>query len=133
MTTKKLSLRDQIFNAQDIQEEIITVPQWGNAKILIKGLDGKARSDLMSGTVDAKGNVNISKMYMDLVIQSCFDPETGEKLFSIGDIQALQKKSGAALDVIQQAAMKLSGLDSEGRQDMAKNFGISLNGDSASS
>lgn len=104
------NLREKILTAQDIKKELVTVEEWG-VQVEVRGLKGSERARLMQDSVDAKtGSVDFVKLYPDLVIASTYDPETGEKVFEPTDRDALNEKSGAALEKIAQVAMRLSGL-----------------------
>jgi len=102
-------LRDKILAAKDIQDEVVDVPEWG-VKLLVRGLTGRQRARLLQNAVDANGNVDLERIYPELVIYSVYDPETGEQVFKPADRDALADKSGAALERIAQVAMRLSGL-----------------------
>lgn len=112
-----MSLRDQILACKDIQSEVVEVPQWG-ATVEVRGMTGRQRALVLKESVDARGNVDLQKLYPHLVIVSCYDPETGEPVFLAGDFDAVAEKSGAALEVIAQVAMRLSGFNAE---DISKN------------
>lgn len=112
-----MSLRDQILACKDIQSEVVEVPQW-DAKVEVRGMTGRQRALVLKESVDARGNVDLQKLYPHLVIVSTYDPETGEPVFLAGDFDAVAEKSGAALEVIAQVAMRLSGFNAE---DISKN------------
>ena len=102
-------LRDALLNAQDIQSEIVDVPQWG-VKIEVRGMTGKARANFLRSVTVKDGQTDMERFYPQLIIGTAHDPETGEPVFTLADREALNEKSGAALEVLAQAAMRLSGL-----------------------
>ena len=112
-----MSLRDKILACNDIQSELVDVPQW-DATVEVRGMTGRQRSLVLQESVDASGKVALQKLYPHLVIVSTYDPETGEPVFLAGDFDAVAEKSGAALEVIAQVAMRLSGFNTE---DISKN------------
>jgi len=63
--------------------------------------------------IDPKGKMDLQKLYPRLVVLSTYDPETGQPVFKEGDQDAVNEKSGAALEIIAQVAMRLSGLNPE--------------------
>lgn len=73
-------------------------------------MDGKARANFFRKWVKEDGTLDFEGMYPMLVIDSCYDPETGERIFSPEDKEALLTKSGAALESIAQTAMALSAI-----------------------
>lgn len=120
-----MSLRDQILQCDDVQKEIIDVPQW-NTKIAVHGMSGAARTQMIQNAADNDGVMNFAKMMPDIVIMCTFDPDTDEQVFNESDREALMLKSGAALDLIVNTAMRISGL-LEGAVDKAgKDFSNAL-------
>lgn len=116
------SLRDRIFASEDIESKVIEVPQWG-VKLEVRALNGRARANLLRSYVNDDGSMNVEAMYPSLIIQSTYDPETGEQVFSDEDVAALNAKSGAALEVIASTAMKLSGMAPEAVAEAGKDSG----------
>lgn len=113
-------LRDKILGAQDITSETVTVPEW-DVTVEVRGLTGTQRARLLKNGFEANGAVNFERLYPELVIASTFDPESGERIFSEADRDALNDKSGAALERIAQAAMRVSGLNPDANEQAAKN------------
>lgn len=107
-----MSIRDKILAAKDIQSETVHVPQW-DVTVEVRGLTGRQRAILMQETVDKRGNVSLQKLYPQLVVMSTFDPESGDPVFQAGDFDAVAEKSGGALEIVAQVAMRLSGLNPE--------------------
>lgn len=117
-------LRSVIFEKDDIESELVEVPHWG-VSVTVRGLTGKARARLLkqATTVSEETGedvVDLEKLYPELVIRTAFDPETGEQIFEDSDADALMAKSGSAIDLLAQAAMKLSGLSSNAIEDAKK-------------
>lgn len=104
-----MSLRDHILQCDDVQKEIVHIPQWG-VNVAVHGMSGAARTAMIQNAADNDGVMNFSKMMPDIVIMCTYDPESGEQVFSEQDRDALMMKSGAVLDTIVNTAMKLSGL-----------------------
>lgn len=102
-------LRNDILTKDDIKEEIVEVEEW-NCKILVKGLTAKARSEILNNALTKNNSFDFSKVYPDLVINCSYDPKTGDKIFNKTDRDALNQKSGSALEKIAGVAVKLSGL-----------------------
>ena len=87
------SLRDTILNADDLKETVEDVPEWGDVKLLLRGMTGTERINL----VDKAGN-DRSHMYADILLSQAFDPDDGTKVFDIADRDPLMGKSGAVLE-----------------------------------
>jgi hypothetical protein len=106
------TLRDRILSSNDIQSEMVNIPQWG-VDVEVRGMTGAARAAMVQEAATADGNVNYAKIMPDLVIQCTFDPDTGLPLFTPADRDAIMSKSGAALENINKVAMRLSGFGAE--------------------
>lgn len=122
-----MKLRDKILAAPDIKSEKVYVPQW-DVTVEVKGLTGRQRGLLLQETIDKRGKVDMQALYPKLVVASTYDPETGEQVFGDGDYDAVAGKSGGALEVITQVAMRLSGLNG----DEGKNLKATQSDDSIS-
>lgn len=126
--------RDQILNAQDIQTEEVSVPEWGGT-VLVRALDGEERDALEASMIQGKGKnaqVNLKNLRAKLAARSMVD-EKGKRLFEDGDIPALAKKSAAALNRVYEAAQRLSGITPEDVDELTKNSKPAQSEDSGSS
>lgn len=115
-----MSLRDQIFETDDIRKEIVEIPEW-DCSIEVRSLNGADRARILETGVDASGNVSIQKVYPEMVIASAHDPETGEQIFEPADKDGLMAKNALAIDRIAVVAVKLSGLESDSVDEAGKN------------
>lgn len=107
-------LAELILQAQDIQEEIVEVPEW-NVKVLVRGMTGAERARYLESVMEGT-KFNIAKGYADLVLLCARDPETKEPIFQPSHRDALLQKSASALERIAKVALKLSGLTPEEQQ-----------------
>ena len=113
-----MSLKDKILASEDIPSETIHVKEW-DVDLLIKGMTAGERVTLMQSAYDAKTEqVNMSKVYPDVVVACAHDPATGEPVFTDGDKDALMGKSSAAIERIADVGLRLSGIGKE-EQDAA--------------
>lgn len=118
---KTVDLRQQILSKDDIRKEKIYIDVW-DCELLIKGLSGEERNEVLSENIDPETRqVNIKKAYPELIIKTTYNPETGKRIFKMSDRSALVKKSGEALEQIAQKAMKLSGISPEQMEETEKN------------
>ncbi len=114
-----MSLRDRILAANDIESKVFHVAQWG-IDIELRTLSASDRAQLVSSCMSADGTVDIQKMYPSLIIACVYDPETGGRVFSIEDMDAISDKSASAVEFVAQKAMEMSGMkpdaiDEEGK------------------
>ena len=102
-------LRSTVLESDDIEIETIHVPQW-DVDLLIVGMSGKARANFLKRS-SRQGEVDLERFYPELIIQTCFDPaDPTERVFEQADREALSAKSGAALEFVASAALRLSGM-----------------------
>jgi len=115
--------REQILECSDIPTEIVQVPEWGG-EVLVKGLTGSQRDWLeMSIFAEKKGNssnANMRNFRAKLASLTVCD-ESGERLFTEKDIEALSAKSAVALQKVFNVAQRLSGLTAEDAEQLTKN------------
>jgi hypothetical protein len=104
-----MSLRDKICNAQDIEKELVAVPQW-DATIEVRSMSAKARARLLKFAVQADGKMDFEKLYPAILIACCYDPESGDPVFTDGDEAMLNSKSAGPVETIAQVGMRMSGL-----------------------
>jgi hypothetical protein len=102
------SIRDRILTADDTQSELVEIPEWG-VTLEVRSMSGAARASLMQMAMESGGNVDITRVYPDLIVQTVFDPETGEQVFEEADKHAIMAKNGALLDKVVEVATRISG------------------------
>lgn len=107
-----VALRERILASDDLTSESVEVPQW-NVTVEVRSMTGRTRSRLLKKAVQEDGTLDLERLYPELVIATAHDPETGTPLFNADDQDALLEKNGAALEVIAQAAMRVSGIGSK--------------------
>jgi hypothetical protein len=138
--------REEILEAQDLETEIVPVPEWGG-DVRVKGLTGEERDSYEAACLqerpsyDAKGKQvrgrtemarNLSNVRAKLVARSIVG-EDGERLFTDHDVAVLGKKSAAALERVFDVAARLSRLSDEDVEELAGNSDAAQSGDSPSS
>jgi hypothetical protein len=104
-----VSIREQILNADDIETELVEVPAWG-VTVEIRSMDGRSRTRLLKSASDNDGVIDMERMYPEMVILCSFDPESGERIFTADDVDALLSKSAAPLELLATSAMRVSGM-----------------------
>ena len=116
--------REQILQAQDIQRESVSVPEWGG-DVLVQSLSGAERDAYEATVMRLNGTdaqINLVNVRAKLVSRSCVD-ESGVRIFSDDDVKALSKKSAVALQRVFDAASRLSGLSKNDLDELTKNSG----------
>ena len=112
-------LSAKIFATDDIASQVVTVPVWG-VTVLVKSMTARDRSRLLASAISNNGQVNFDEVLPDVVILCTYDPETGERVFSPNDREALLSKSASAIETIATVALQLSGLDDNAVDEMGK-------------
>lgn len=120
----KLSIRDQIIQADDIQIEQVPVPEWG-VTIEVRGMNGAARARYMEMFRDEEtGRINYPALYPTALIECCYIPDgmdgAGGKVFREGDEDIINQKSGKALERVAAVAMRLSGMNEDSEEKAGK-------------
>lgn len=101
-------LRKTALNAEDIEKEIVDVPEWG-INVEVRGMAAADRFRLLQ-TSSVEGKVNFQRWFPDLVIACVYDPDSGERVFEPADRDALLAKSGKVVGSLAETASRLSGL-----------------------
>jgi hypothetical protein len=120
-------LRSKVLNAKDIKVEALPVAAW-DCTLELRGLTGAERASLVTrATIRETVNgaeverVDSATLNPLLVIASCFDPETGEKVFEDADAEAINNKSAGALDLVTTAVLRINGMSKDETAAMEKN------------
>jgi hypothetical protein len=113
-------LKDKIKTSQDVRAEKVPIPEW-DVTIEVRTMKAIDRARLLKNCVDAKGAVIREKFQAGLIIASCFDPETGEKIFSDDDYDLVMDKSAGPVEYLSGIAMRISGLNRETMETAEKN------------
>jgi hypothetical protein len=115
--------REDILKANDRPTETVPVPEWGG-EVLVRGCDGHGRDEYFASMTilhrDGRQGMNSDNATAKLVARCIIDPDTSEPMFSQQDVDALGRKSGAALDRVFTVAQRLSGLTEEDMEDLGK-------------
>ena len=122
MAKPKLLTREAILQADDLPRELVEVPEWGGA-LYVRALTGAERDAFEQSIVETRGKntrMNLRNIRARLVALTVVD-EDGNRLFSDDDVEALGRKSAAALNRVFEVAQRLSGLRPEDVEELAGN------------
>ncbi len=109
--------RDEILSKDDLQRELVPVPEWGG-EVYISAMSGSMRDAWEQTLVTEKASME--NIRARLVVVTAVD-EKGAPLFSAKDAVALGRKSSAALDRCVRVAQRLNRLTASDLDDLAKN------------
>lgn len=110
--------KEQILSANDLKTERVHVPVWGG-DVIVKSLTGIERDRFEDHCLKDHGKT--CEGIMALLVALAVVDESGNRMFTEADIDALGKKSAAALSVLYEAAMRLNSLDAKDVEALAKN------------
>lgn len=115
--------KEQILQCDDIQLELVSVPEWGG-DVYVKSITGAQRDWLEMSTYEEKKgkdkNINMQNFRAKLVSISVCD-ENKEPLFDDKDIAILTNKNAAALQRVFEVAQRLSGFTNADADELSKN------------
>lgn len=127
-----MSLRDQILNRDDIQSELVEVPEW-DVTVEMRGMTGADRAAILQAAMLPGGGVDLQAFFPDVIIACAHDPETGARLFAAEDRAALMSKSGKAIDRLANSGLALSGMTEAAQNSLGKGSLTTENVDSTTS
>lgn len=133
-------LRATILAAKDIKSELVTVPEWGGVTIEVRGLTAAQQVECSNrSTVIKKGpdgddvtSQDSASLTQFMVLESVFDPETGERVLENTDADALWQKSAIVLNRLAAIVMRLNGMTKQEDAAMEKNSDATTSGAGAS-
>ena len=120
----KVLTADQILKCNDLKKQAVAVPEWGkDAGVYIRTLTGTERDKFEEEIVKVKGDkteINYKNMRAKLVaLTAC--TKSGSLIFNQSHVEALGKKSAAALDRLFSVAQKINGMSAEDVKQLTKN------------
>lgn len=125
MSGRKALSAAEILAADDLKREWVDVPEWGGG-VYVRSMPGLALDQyeqrlLARRTVEDKVvKLNLENARAELVALTACN-EAGEPIFTLEQVEALSKKSGAALNRVVSVAQRLNGLNQRDLEQLAKN------------
>ena len=113
--------RDQILSIADLKTELVEMPEWGGS-VYVRGMNGAERDKFEGSLVEQRGKerkVNTANIRAKLASLTICD-ESGKRLFSEADVQAISQKSASALQRIFEVAQRLSGITDADVEELAE-------------
>ncbi len=122
--SKKYLSREEILNVNDQKTEEVSVPEWGG-EVVVKAMSGTERDafegSILGDTTKGGQRLKMENVRAKLCAMTIIDKDTNELMFTVADIEALGKKSAAALDRIFSVSQRLSKISSDDVDDLIKN------------
>jgi len=126
----KLLNKAAILGVEDLKHEDVPVPAWGGA-IRVRTMTGAERDEFRAAAAAGEGGVPMGKFSAILLAATAVD-ESGARMFTLDDVEALGEKSAEALDTVVAVAMRLNGLGGAAVSDAGKNSASTQSDDSGS-
>jgi hypothetical protein len=123
----------EILGVDDTVIELVDVPEW-HGKVRVRGLTGSERDDFEEGLLERRGKtreVRFTNLRAKLCALTMVDGD-GKRLFTDAQVEALGRKSAAALSRVFTVAQRLSGLSDEDVDELAGDLGKGRSGASGS-
>jgi hypothetical protein len=112
------SLRDRIAARRPFSVKKIYVESW-DEWVEVRSISLGVRNEMMERVMDPETKeANVKLLIPELLIQTAYDPETGERIFADDDIAFVNGQDSGAADEVAKIAMELSGM-TEGAKDEA--------------
>lgn len=123
---------DEILEMDDLQVEIVRVPEWKNRLVRIRGLNGGAKNRYQDSIVQYDGLKRRVKFEHSTakLLQLCLVDANNRPLFNEGKILQLSAKSAMVLERLAKIATRLSGMDEQDNEQTLKNSDAAQSGDS---
>jgi hypothetical protein len=105
-----VSIKDKIRQAQNLHTEIVNIPEW-DVKVEVRSMSARQRAALQTllNNETVEVGAKQEQMWAFLLGSCCFDPETGDNVFSDEDMDWLFDHSAfAPIDRLATACLNVS-------------------------
>lgn len=130
-----MGLRDEILAAEDLPRVPVEIDAPGWPKVVwVRTMTGTERDAYEEGQISRNGKdvrLNLQNFRAKLLCMTLVQ-EDGTRIFNDVDAAALGKKSSLVLDKLYAAACKANGLGAKDVEELTKNSGSGMSGDSIS-
>jgi hypothetical protein len=118
-----MNIRDKILNADDLTSEVVDVPEW-DVKLEVRAPSARVRSRMVSLAMrkndEGDDTLDLEAIYPRFLVACCFDPDTGEQVFTDDDLDAINSKSSAPVERVAKACLRVSGLSDDTEKVLGK-------------
>ncbi|CAB4145583.1 hypothetical protein UFOVP1219_54 [uncultured Caudovirales phage] len=122
------ALSKKIRSAQDIDREVITIPEW-DVSIEVHSMTVRQRAAFVSASQDLtdSNGERLESVYGQILLTCCLDPDTREPVFSADDLAwVMTEKSGSVVDNLVSRCLEVSGLKEKAVDEAGKSSSDSL-------
>ncbi len=109
---KVARLADKIRQSDDRFITIVDIPEW-DVKVGVKSMTALQRANMQNDWSADEDGAAI-KLYKNVLLHCCYEPDTGDAVFTEEDLDWLfAEKSAQSVDKLAQECLKVSGLASD--------------------
>ena len=130
--TNDLLSKEDILGMDDIPTELVIVPEWKGRAVMISGMTAAGKNAYQSSLVELNGKsrkLKLEHSTAKLLVRTLVDANR-QPLFTETDIIRLGTKSSAVLERLAKVASRLSGMDEQENEALAKNSEAAQSDDS---
>ncbi len=95
------------------------VADWDGDQIEVRSMSLAEKTALTEGA-SKNGDLILSVLMPRLIVATCFDPATGEKLFNEEDVDWINEQNAGVIESVASVGIRLSGLGAEALNDAKK-------------
>ena len=115
-----LITREQIIHAQDMQVELVAVPEWGTDAIVgVRAMTGREHAEFTARILAVKEDEAFSQRAFLCALTLC--DEHGGRLFSQDEVSILESKNAQVLERVYEVACQINLLRQQDREEAKKN------------
>lgn len=115
----KLLKKAEILGAEDLKHEDVPVPAWGGT-VRVRMMTGTERDEFREMAAQHEDGIPPARFAALLLALTCID-ETGERVFTLDDLEALERKAAGSVDVPAAVSMRLNGFGAQALAAAEKN------------
>jgi hypothetical protein len=122
--------KSAILGAADLKHEDVPVPAWGGT-VRVRMMTGAERDEFRTMAAQYEEGIPPARFAAALLALTCID-ESGARVFTLDDIEALEAKSAGSVDVPAAVAMRINRMGGAAVEEAAKNSASGQSDDSGS-
>lgn len=116
-----MGLKEEILGLDDRKVEEVEVKEWGGLKVRVAAMSAADRDAWEIGAYEERKSAGRLQNVRAKLVARCLVDDKGERVFSDADIEALGRKSAAALDRLYDVAQRLNALSTAAMKEIEGN------------
>lgn len=101
-----MSLRDKILHLDDTRRVVQHVAEW-DCDVQVRSMSARTRMRLLEHLKQDPDDVGLQVL---VLVATCYDPETGNRLFEESDAAWLVEKHAGVIQQLANAGLRISGM-----------------------